>query len=179
MKNAFAYRSGTAAGYATGVSTSREAAALIDRQLNSRQREVIAILFQHGPLTGEQVASFLRRPTYTVLPRLTELAKQGVAERTGERRKNFVGGGDGHVWRLRRFSRTGPLVCKGCNGAGGVEIDGPEPDSSTELICDDCDGSGTVHCSDCGEHDAMEYVNDEPVCSACAQYAKYLNIAIA
>ena len=88
-----------AAGYARDSDTSRAAAAHVDETLSARQARVLSVLAERGPLAGFEVARVLRRPTYVVLPRLTELKLVGAVVDTGERRENPDTGRTATVWR--------------------------------------------------------------------------------
>jgi hypothetical protein len=53
--------------------------------LGSRQLEVLEVVRVRGGAAGFEVASVLHRETYTVLPRITELAEQGFLRDSGRR----------------------------------------------------------------------------------------------
>jgi predicted ArsR family transcriptional regulator len=94
-----AYSCGTAAGHARGSDTSEAAARHIAPTLGARQAAVLDALRALRTATGEQVAAWLARPTYTILPRLTELAAMGLVADTGARRLN-ASGRSAAVYRL-------------------------------------------------------------------------------
>lgn len=81
--------------------TSREAAiAIEDSGKASTLREAVAALFKAGRcLTADEVAMTLEADAFSIRPRVTELYKQGVIIRTGQRRMS-LGGRPSHVYRV-------------------------------------------------------------------------------
>jgi len=81
--------------------TSREAVIAIEASGRAPTlREAVARLFKAGyHLTADEVALELRQEPWTIRPRVTELYKQGVIIRTGQRRMS-LGGRPSHVYRV-------------------------------------------------------------------------------
>jgi hypothetical protein len=76
---------------ASGVTdTSREAAAAIAETAEILRAKALEI-FKRGAYTPDEVAAELRASVITVRARCTELRKQGLIVRTGERRANKSG----------------------------------------------------------------------------------------
>jgi predicted transcriptional regulator len=70
------------------------------KTLGQRQREVLETIGARQGAAGFEVAKVLHRPTYTVLPRITELAGQGLLEDSGRRVWNSETGRRVIVWKL-------------------------------------------------------------------------------
>lgn len=82
--------------------TSREAAEAIEgsgRAQTLRDR-VQALLYTGHSATADEIAAALKEQPFAIRPRVTELYKQGVIERTGARRL-AAGGRPSHVYRLK------------------------------------------------------------------------------
>lgn len=82
--------------------TSRDAAKAIEgsgRAQTLRDR-VEALLYTGHSATADEIAAALKEQPFAVRPRVTELYKQGVIERTGARRM-AAGGRPSHVYRLK------------------------------------------------------------------------------
>lgn len=73
------------------VGPSSEAAAIITQTITDRQARVLNLLKMHGPMTADECAAKDGRTVLAVRPRLSELYKLGLIERTGERRRNDSG----------------------------------------------------------------------------------------
>ncbi len=79
--------------------TSREALPGKPETAYVRQRVRWALARYPDGLTSEEIAAFTGLPYATVQPRTTELANAGIAEDSGERRRN-LSGKRAIVWRL-------------------------------------------------------------------------------
>ncbi|HLO78171.1 MAG TPA: hypothetical protein VK196_17080 [Magnetospirillum sp.] len=81
--------------------TSRDAARAIEASGRAPTlREAVALHFKAGHAsTADEVAKALREEPWTIRPRVTELYKQGLIVRTGERRLS-MGGRPSHVYRV-------------------------------------------------------------------------------
>jgi predicted transcriptional regulator len=77
----------------TEPTTSRDAAEIIARDINARQREVLDVYRIAGDagLTADEAAAKLGRSVLAVRPRVTELRALGLIEKTKERRANESG----------------------------------------------------------------------------------------
>ena len=58
----------------------------VQPSLKGNRLEVFRALQQHGPATGSELALAMNWPPTSVLPRVSELYKQGWAQATGIRR---------------------------------------------------------------------------------------------
>jgi len=83
------------AGYKEAT-TSRDAAASVDAR---HLRGMVKRAFRSGPATADEVAERLGLSILSCRPRVTELARLGMIEETGERRDN-ASGRKAKVWRL-------------------------------------------------------------------------------
>lgn len=82
--------------------TSRDAAEGIERSGRAATlRQRVLRCFELGAMTADEVANWLSESAFSVRPRVTELLKTGMIERTGERRITD-GGRQGHVFRRVR-----------------------------------------------------------------------------
>lgn len=97
------------AGY-TELSTSKDAADAIEtsgRADTLRRRVLLTLVVEQrldmtpwSPgLTADELAAEMGESVFSVRPRVAELHKQGLIERTGERRPSSNGRAS-HVWRL-------------------------------------------------------------------------------
>lgn len=83
--------------------TSREAAEAIDRsgRAGTLQHYVLCQFRAGHQMTADEVAGHLEESPLSIRPRVSQLFKLGLIERTGERR-NSSGGRPSHVYRLAR-----------------------------------------------------------------------------
>jgi len=88
-----------------GGDTSREAAEKIAPKVARLQTRVIAALNRHGPMTTDETAAKIGESVLAVRPRFSELSREGVIEKTGERRAN-ESGMSANVWRTRQTVTT-------------------------------------------------------------------------
>lgn len=72
-------------------STSFEAANAIAPRVEGMRREVLKAFAEHGDLTVLEVVGYLRKPRWSIQPRVSELRRLGLVESTGERRRNPSG----------------------------------------------------------------------------------------
>lgn len=81
--------------------TSRDAAEAIEStgRAGTLRDKVFRLFLKGYQATADEVASVLDEQPFTIRPRITELFKTGVIERTGQRRIS-AGGRPGHVYRL-------------------------------------------------------------------------------
>lgn len=79
--------------------TSLEAARGLQARANSLRRKALVLLKGFGPMTPDELARLMCKTVLAIRPRVTELARMGLIERTGERRKN-VSGMSAHVYRI-------------------------------------------------------------------------------
>jgi predicted ArsR family transcriptional regulator len=85
----------------TDESTSRAAAAAVAGGSDAGRSDCLKALIEHGPMTADEVAEKIgRKPGFT-RPRLSELKKAGLAEKTKERRRNESTGLSAAVYRAR------------------------------------------------------------------------------
>lgn len=79
---------------------SLEAHEAIQPTLGTRRRQVLTALEKlGGKASAEELADFLEWDKFHVMPRITELRKARLLEKTGEHRKTRNGKGE-NVWRL-------------------------------------------------------------------------------
>lgn len=84
--------------------TSRAAASGVSQKVRPLRERVLAAI-RAKPRTPEEVARILRAPVMNVRPRCSELAKLGLVEDSGERRK-AQGGRKAIVWRARSEAKA-------------------------------------------------------------------------
>lgn len=81
--------------------TSRDAAEAI-KPTAGTLRSMVLMFFEHlGPMTPDELAHWMVRSVLSIRPRVTELYRMGLIERTGERRKN-ASGMKAHVYRIAK-----------------------------------------------------------------------------
>lgn len=68
--------------------TEIEAAEKVAPRVTGLRLKVLLYLSMNGPRTGEEVATGLEEWLYSIKPRITELARFGLVEDTGERKLN-------------------------------------------------------------------------------------------
>lgn len=80
------------------VTTSKDAAAAVGGKASALRDSVVSTLQWHDR-TADEIATDLGVSVLSIRPRVSELHKQGLIEKTGKRRKNSSGM-SAHVWRL-------------------------------------------------------------------------------
>lgn len=78
--------------------TSKDAA---EKVMSHMRRAVLDRLLAIGPSTGDELAQSLGVPVTSVRPRITDLARLGYVEDSGERRQNAAGR-SAIVWAVRQ-----------------------------------------------------------------------------
>lgn len=93
-------------GYKEG-STSREAAEAVKPSAARMRSSALSYLESFYPrgFTADEIASHLALSVLSIRPRISELFRLGLIEKTGERRAN-ESGQSAHVWRLRKTTAT-------------------------------------------------------------------------
>lgn len=81
--------------------TSREAAAAMRRPALTLRDRVLDVLSQGYALTADEIASVLGESILSIRPRVSELHRQGLIQRSSERRKN-ASGMQAIVWTAQR-----------------------------------------------------------------------------
>lgn len=81
--------------------TSEQAAEKIKPKAPTLREQVYNAVKEHGPITGEEVFKMLGTKETSTRPRLTELARHGYIEDSGERRKNEWGNNE-IVWKVSK-----------------------------------------------------------------------------
>lgn len=74
-----------------GTDTSRGAAKAATPAMTAKRAAVLGAVIGYGPMTQEEVATFLAWPIQSVNPRVNELARLGLIRDTGERRPTRSG----------------------------------------------------------------------------------------
>jgi hypothetical protein len=97
MFDLFSYPS--APGFKERGGTSEQAANAMQGSARILRDRIFAALARK-PMTADECAAALSESILSVRPRLSELAKQNMIERTGERHKN-ASGMSAHVWRVK------------------------------------------------------------------------------
>lgn len=82
-------------------STSRLAGERAAASISSRRGKILSILQDRGPSTMFEVANLLHVNDHQLSGRFTELARDGLIERSGQRRPKPETGCEADVWRLR------------------------------------------------------------------------------
>lgn len=82
----------------TDPDTSREAANQVDLFGHNHEQLVLDALRRLGPLTASQIAAFTPLDPVQVNRRLAGMAQKGMAETTGDKRRNQSGRSE-RVWR--------------------------------------------------------------------------------
>lgn len=100
-------------GAAAGRETSIAAAdAIAERAPTLRELTLRAIQASEGGLTADEAADALGMSILSIRPRVTELARRGLVEDSGERRRN-QSGKSAIVWREEKWNETNELFdCK-------------------------------------------------------------------
>lgn len=79
--------------------TSREAFASLDpNKISQIKKDIVMALRINGPETYEGIARFLKKDPQKIWKRMSECHRDGLIERTGERRK-MASGREGFIWR--------------------------------------------------------------------------------
>lgn len=89
-------------GFTADSSTSIEAAEKVAPDVNVLRRSALWTLHNHGPLTADEIANsmgFFGLNVLKIRPRITELRKLGLVERTDDSRPSALGNNQ-HVMRL-------------------------------------------------------------------------------
>lgn len=81
--------------------TSRDAARKIEPRVGTLKADILALLRQGGSGTSDEIAEALGKSVLAIRPRVTELYKLGLIERTGAQLAN-VSGMKAHVFRIAR-----------------------------------------------------------------------------
>lgn len=91
----------TTAPYSEPTASKQAAKKIAPKLPNARERvyELLKSIGKHGA-TGSEIASHLKMNLYTAKPRLTELSKAGLIEKTGEMRLNEHGNSE-IIWRVK------------------------------------------------------------------------------
>lgn len=100
-----------------------------DGLLSRKRLEIYEVLFEHGPLTGNEIFRKLKGVSHIVHAnihsRLNEMERLGVAVRIGIRACN-VTGNNVDLWELTdslpvKWEQPQREVCRTCNGKGYIE----------------------------------------------------------
>jgi predicted ArsR family transcriptional regulator len=80
---------------------SLESARLIAPKVGPQQKLVLDSLRKDGPATADEVGARVGISLLNSRPRITELFRLGLVERTGEKRRNKVSNVRAAVWRAK------------------------------------------------------------------------------
>lgn len=81
-------------------STTDQAAAAAARSTPQRYRRILELLRDRGPMTLFEVAAAMQIEPHRISGRITELKRDGLIQRTGDRRQNPATGCSAEVLRL-------------------------------------------------------------------------------
>lgn len=84
----------------TEATTSLDAAVSMSIRAETLRKRILAVLI-YRPMTSDESAEAIGESVLAVRPRLTELRRMGLIERTGQKRKN-ESGLYAHEYRQRR-----------------------------------------------------------------------------
>lgn len=121
-------------------STSRKAGERAARSASLRYKQILDHLQEHGPSTLFEVAAAIGVYDHQISGRFTALSKDGVIERTGQRRVKPETGCEADVWRIAEQQPRAPELADRLGYPQSINIGGDNFDRGVVLEKDEAPG---------------------------------------